>query len=123
LKKLDIASVNTYAGWYSGDELEDLPSHKWSRVEVKPLVFSEFGADAKIGVYGDARNMKFSENYQALYYEKTLEMADNVPFLRGLSPWIIKDFRSPRRQHPIYQEGWNRKGLVSETGAKKMAFN
>lgn len=49
-------------------------------------------------------------------------MAAKVPFLRGLSPWILKDFRSPRRQHPVYQQGWNRKGLVSETGQRKQAF-
>ena len=49
-------------------------------------------------------------------------MADRIPFLRGMSPWILKDFRSPRRQHPVYQRGWNRKGLISETGVRKLAF-
>jgi beta-glucuronidase len=42
--------------------------------------------------------------------------------LSGMSPWILKDFRSPRREHPIYQNGWNRKGLISETGMRKQAF-
>ena len=49
-------------------------------------------------------------------------MAERIPFLAGLSPWILKDFRSPRRQHPVYQQGWNRKGLISETGERKQAF-
>jgi beta-glucuronidase len=49
-------------------------------------------------------------------------MADRIPFLRGMSPWILKDFRSPRRQHPVLQQGWNRKGLISETGRRKLAF-
>ena len=49
-------------------------------------------------------------------------MADRIPFLRGMSPWILKDFRSPRRQNPLYQQGWNRKGLISETGRRKLAF-
>ena len=31
--------------------------------------------------------------------------------------------RSPRRQHPIFQQGWNRKGLISETGQRKLAFD
>ena len=39
-----------------------------------------------------------------------------------MTPWILTDFRSPRRQHPYYQDFWNRKGLVSETGKKKLAF-
>jgi len=34
----------------------------------------------------------------------------------------MTDFRSPRRQHPYYQDFWNRKGLLSETGKKKKAF-
>ena len=46
-----------------------------------------------------------------------------MPFLAGTSPWILKDFRSPRRQHPVYQQGWNRKGLISETGERKQAFD
>ena len=49
-------------------------------------------------------------------------MVSKIPFLRGISPWILKDFRSPRRQHPIYQQGWNRKGLDSPTGVRKEAF-
>jgi beta-glucuronidase len=32
------------------------------------------------------------------------------------------DFRSPRRPLPVIQEGWNRKGLVSERGLRKRAF-
>ena len=48
-------------------------------------------------------------------------MADNIPFLAGMSPWILKDFRSPRRQN-TYQQGWNRKGLLDENGQRKQAF-
>jgi len=40
-----------------------------------------------------------------------------------MSPWILKDFRSPRRQLPGIQDGWNRKGLISETGQRKLAFD
>ena len=41
---------------------------------------------------------------------------------RGMSPWILKDFRSPRRQLGGVQDGWNRKGLISELGEEKLAF-
>ena len=41
---------------------------------------------------------KFSEDYQADYYRATLAMAAKVPTLRGMSPWVLKDFRSPRRE-------------------------
>ena len=48
-------------------------------------------------------------------------MAERITTLRGMSPWILKDFRSPRRQ-TAFQQGWNRKGLLSETGQHKLAF-
>jgi beta-glucuronidase len=81
------------------------------------------GADAKAGFH-DPRGMpqKFSEEFQRDYYRATLVMAARIPTLRGLSPWILKDFRSPRRQN-AFEEGWNRKGLVSETGQHKLAFD
>ena len=56
------------------------------------------------------------------YYRQTLAMARGVPFLRGLAPWLLKDFRSPRRQHPVHQQGWNRKGVISNLGQRKQAF-
>jgi len=121
---LDVISVNTYAGWYSPDPLKSLPEIRWRSSYGKPLIFSEFGADAKAGYHDDPANPhKFSEEFQAEYYRQTLAMAAKVPMLRGVAPWILKDFRSPRRQHPIYQQGWNRKGLISETGVHKKAFD
>ena len=40
----------------------------------------------------------------------------------GISPWVLNDFRSPKRNNPTYQEGWNRKGLYNNLGNKKKAF-
>ena len=42
--------------------------------------------------------------------------------MRGTTPWILKDFRSPRRPLPGIQDYWNRKGLRSETGERKQAW-
>jgi beta-glucuronidase len=39
-----------------------------------------------------------------------------------MSPWILMDFHSPRRQLPGIQDGFNRKGLISDQGEKKKAF-
>jgi beta-glucuronidase len=119
---LDVLAINTYNGWYTPDRLDALPGSIWHVPPDKPLVFSEFGADAKAGFHSPERLQKFSEEFQAQFYRKTLEMADRLPTLRGMSPWILKDFRSPRRQNPDFQQGWNRKGLISETGQHKQAF-
>ncbi|MDE2621347.1 MAG: beta galactosidase jelly roll domain-containing protein, partial [Sphingomonadales bacterium] len=119
---LDVLAINTYNGWYTQDRLADLPGSVWHVPADKPLVFSEFGADARAGFHSPGTMQKFSEEFQAEFYRKTLEMAEHLPTLRGMSPWILKDFRSPRRQNPDFQLGWNRKGLISETGQRKQAF-
>lgn len=120
---LDVLAANTYNGWYTPDTLANVATIEWRSPVAKPLIFSEFGADAQYG-YRDAgaNPHKFSEEFQADYYRQTLAMARKVPFLRGLAPWILKDFRSPRRQHPVHQQGWNRKGVISNTGQRKLAF-
>jgi beta-glucuronidase len=124
LAHLDVMAVNTYAGWYGDDKLEDLARLKWALPTDKPLIASEFGADALAGHHdGSAAPRKWSEEFQAAYYRETLAMLARIPNLRGLSPWVLKDFRSPRREHPVFQNGWNRKGLVSETGQRKQAFD
>ena len=120
--QLDVMAVNTYNGWYGPVPLQDVHAIKWPDHYDKPLIFSEFGAGAQAGFHDEAPARKFSEEYQAEYYRQTLRMSDEVTFLRGLSPWILKDFRSPRRQHPVYQQGWNRKGLMDESGRHKEAF-
>jgi beta-glucuronidase len=49
-------------------------------------------------------------------------MIDKIEGLSGTTPWILKDFRSPRRVLPGIQDYYNRKGLVSDKGEKKKAF-
>ena len=117
---LDVLGLNEYVGWYDGlpkkcDTLD------WSAAYDKPIVVSEFGADAKAGMHGDALT-RFSEEYQADLYRRQLAMLRRVPAVRGMSPWILVDFRSPRRPLPGVQDGWNRKGLVANDGTKKQAF-
>ena len=117
---LDVVAFNDYLGWYDG-----LPSEcAKTRFEIKydkPLVISEFGAGCKQGFHGD-RLTRWSEEYQEWYYEEATKMFDRIPQLRGTSPWILVDFRSPLRHLPGIQDGWNRKGLVSDQGEKKKAF-
>jgi len=123
VEHLDLMAANTYTGWYGDDHLSDLKTATWKMPAGKPMIFSEFGADALAGFHDTTKALKFTEEYQADFYRQTLAMADKIPAMRGMSPWILKDFQSPRRQHPVYQNGWNRKGLMSETGVRKEAFD
>jgi len=120
--EVDVLAVNTYNGWYGPDANADLARFEWRLPADRPLILSEFGADAKFGLHDSGEPHKFSEEYQADYYRHTLAMAGRIPTLAGTSPWILKDFRSPRRQLADVQDGWNRKGLISELGEPKLAF-
>jgi len=51
-----------------------------------------------------------------------LPMLNKIAQLRGMSPWILMDFRSPNRTLPGIQDEFNRKGLISDQGQKKEAF-
>jgi beta-glucuronidase len=117
---LDVIGFNEYIGWYERKP-EDADSIVWNIAYEKPLIVSEFGGDAKYGLHGkpDAR---WTEEYQANLYRHQLLMLNRIRQLRGLSPWILMDFRSPRRPLPGIQDYFNRKGLISDQGEKKEAF-
>jgi beta-glucuronidase len=117
---LDVIAINEYLGWYVGPpELAD--SVTWESAYNKPLIVSEFGAGALQGYHADAET-RWSEEYQASVYRHQVAMLERIPFLRGMTPWILTDFRSPRRPLPGIQDFWNRKGLISDRGIKKQAF-
>jgi beta-glucuronidase len=117
---LDVLGNNEYIGWYTHAPA-DADSVDWTSKYNKPLIMSEFGGDARFGLHGDALT-RWSEEYQENLYVHQIAMLKRIPFLRGTAPWILKDFRSPRRTLPGIQDYFNRKGLVSDHGEKKKAF-
>lgn len=117
---VDILSFNQYVGWYDGLP-EKCGQISWKITQNKPVLISEFGGGAKIGFHGD-KLTRWTEEYQEDVYIQTLKMLEGIDQLQGVSPWILIDFRSPRRVLPNIQDGYNRKGLLSEDGQKKKAF-
>jgi beta-glucuronidase len=117
---LDVLGNNEYIGWYDGRP-EDADSIDWISDYGKPLIMSEFGGDALFGYHGDAQ-ARWTEEYQKNLYEHQIAMLKRISFLRGMTPWILKDFRSPRRTLPRFENYFNRKGLISDHGEKKEAF-
>ncbi|NMM48735.1 glycoside hydrolase family 2 protein [Marinigracilibium pacificum] len=118
---VDILSVNNYCGWYGSTRDTACYDLKWARAFNKPMIMSEFGGGAKQG-YHASKDHRWSEEFQAEIYRQHIIMFENIPFLAGISPWILKDFRSPARMLPGVQDYWNRKGLISEKGIRKEAF-
>jgi len=84
----------------------------------------DFGAECVQGNnLGDTTNLNsWSETYMENVYKKDLISFDNSEDIVGLSPWILFDFRVPRRSHALFQKGWNRKGLISPEYRKKNAW-
>jgi beta-glucuronidase len=122
VKVLDVVGVNEYLGWYGQ---WSTPPGKiiWENPYNKPIIMSEFGAEALYGNHGSKDTASsWSEEYQEQVYKDQLTMLKNIPFLRGVSPWVLTDFRSPIRNLPRLQDGWNRKGLLSDKGYKKRAW-
>ena len=118
---VDLIAFNEYLGWYGGSP-DKCRTTSWDTPYNKPLFVSETGGDAKGGFHADSLT-RFSEEYQEWYFKEQVAMFKRMPAKYvGVSPWILADFRSPRRNNPLYQEGWNRKGLYDDKGNKKKAF-
>jgi len=118
----DIVSLNEYLGWYRGTP-DACRVAKWSVAYDKPFFISETGAEGNFGFHAD-KTARFSEEYQEWYYQEQVKMFEErfPDSFSGASPWILADFRSPKRNNPNYQNGWNTKGLISDKGEKKKAF-
>jgi beta-glucuronidase len=117
---LDVLGCNEYVGWYDGPP-EKADRLTWKVTLDKPLVISEFGGGALFGLHGE-KGVRWTEEYQRDVYEHQTAMLRRIGSLRGMSPWILTDFRSPRRPLPGIQDFYNRKGLISSRGERKQAF-
>ncbi len=116
---VDVVSFNQYIGWYR--DVNDAPKMKWEIPYNKPVIISEFGGGARYGLHGE-KNQRWTEEFQENLYKENTAMLDKIEGLSGTTPWILKDFRSPRRVLPGIQDYYNRKGLYSDKGEKKKAF-
>lgn len=118
-KYVDVVSFNQYIGWYR--DVNNAPKMTWEIPYEKPVIISEFGGGAKAGLHG-AQNQRWTEEFQENVYRQNCAMLDKIDGLAGTTPWILKDFRSPRRVLTGIQDYYNRKGLFSDDGQKKKAF-
>ena len=118
-KYVDVVSFNQYVGWYR--DVNDAPKMRWEIPYDKPVIISEFGGGAKFGLHGP-KNQRWTEEFQENLYRENLAMLDKIDGLAGTTPWILKDFRSPRRVLTGIQDFYNMKGLVSDRGERKKAW-
>ena len=120
-RHLDVIGINEYYGWYE-ENFEDLIEIGENSNPGKPVLITETGADGFIGEGAPQRGL-FSEAYMSEVYAKQIDYLSRLDYIRGISPWILYDFRVERRQN-MFQKGWNRKGLIAnDKSTKKEAFS
>lgn len=117
---IDVIGINEYFGWYFPD-FEELVSIGRNSAPDRPVVISETGADGvKSG--GPERGF-FAEDYMTEVYRRQVAILDRLDYVKGMSPWILHDFRAEKRMNR-YPRGWNRKGLIAQDKVtKKDAFH
>lgn len=123
MRYMDVIGVNEYMGWYT-DWPGQADKVEWISKLNKPLVMSEFGGES---VYNNkidtaVKASAWSETYVENIYNSQIKMFKAIPFLQGVCPWVLVDFKSPVRMQQTFQKGWNRKGLLSDKGEKKKAW-
>lgn len=125
-RNADVAALNTYFGWYFGSMKMLSLILDWIHTSIlnKPWIFTEFGAGAKYGVRSkDTPPFKFSEEYQLNLLDYTIKTINSKDYFSGWFIWIFRDFKSILKNNE-YQQGYNRKGIVSEkSNEKKLIYN
>ena len=117
---IDVIGINEYYGWYE-ENFSDLEAVGANSRPDRPVVISETGADAD-HLAGPDTGL-FSLAYQAEYYRRQIEILRKLDYVKGMTPWILYDFRVERRQG-VYQRGFNRKGLIAaDKVTRKPAFD
>jgi len=121
----DVICINRYYGWYlqpgNLDEACELLSKEMDKLyekHRKPIILSEFGADAIPGVHSQPPEM-FSEEYQTEFIKKYIEVCRSKPYMIGEHVWNMCDFKTS--QGITRMGSINYKGVFTRDRRPKMA--
>ena len=119
----DLICVNRYYGWYadpgdldSAERNLEAELRAWAR-HGKPILITEFGADAVSGRHTLPAAM-WSEDYQAALIRMSLEVFRRVPGVIGEHVWNFADFATAQAVH---RPGGNHKGVFTRDRQPKAA--
>jgi len=119
-RHLDVIGINEYYGWYDRD-VADLEAICRNSVVGKPIIITEVGAEAPAGRRGRADEL-FTEDKMEAVYRAQVDAVGRLAMIAGMTPWLLYDFRSERRQNR-FQRGFNCKGLIAaDKKTRKRAF-
>ena len=127
-KMADISGWNIYPTWYRGENVKDYVE-EIIEFRVKdgmgdnPLIFSEFGAGAILGVRDPVRRPKWSEERQCDILKEQLEVILNHPRVGGAYIWQFCDVRIAEEWEIGRPRGYNNKGAVDEYRRPKLVVD
>ncbi|NVM17641.1 MAG: beta-glucuronidase [Candidatus Lokiarchaeota archaeon] len=121
----EVLCINRYYGWYlqpgNIDEACKSLSEEMDKLYEryhKPILLSEFGADTIPGCHSQPPEM-FSEEYQAEFIEKYIDVCRNKPYVIGEHVWNLCDFKTS--QGITRMGAMNYKGVFTRDRKPKMA--
>lgn len=123
-KYVDIISLNRYQGWYDTPcQMEKVGESLKAELQAfyekykKPILISEFGADAIEGEHATYPQL-FTEEYQILLIQKYFEIIESLPFTIGEHVWNFADFKTAQHHRRVIL---NRKGVFNRQREPKSA--
>lgn len=122
---MDFMCLNRYFGWYqesgkiqAGAQFLSAELDLLYEIYQKPLVLTEFGADALPGQHAQPPEM-FSEEYQADLIGAYIEILRAKSFVVGEHIWNMCDFKTA--QGITRMGGFNHKGVFTRDRRPKLA--
>lgn len=112
----DVMCLNRYYGWYVA--MGDLSTAEayvedelrgWAEKFGKPILMSEYGADAMPGLHS-VWDIPWTEEYQLGYLEANHRAFDRIEAFVGEHVWNFADFQTPNAVHRV--DG-NKKGVFT----------
>lgn len=123
-KYYDVVCINKYYGWYVGHgQIEEaLPEftkciERFRDAFGKPMIISEFGADAIEGMHTSPPQM-FTEEYQAKFIKIQYNEMRKKDYVIGAHVWCFADFKSTQGTARVLL---NRKGVFTRDRQPKMS--
>lgn len=125
LGHVDVIALNRYYGWYvEGGRLDEAIVSLSKELDTihasyaKPMIFTEFGAEALPGSHNTPAEM-WTEEYQAEMLSRYLEVAAKRSYMAGTLLWCFADFKTS--QSIIRTNCMNNKGVFTRDRRPKRA--
>lgn len=120
----DLLGVNRYLGWYqfpgqlekAAEELDTQLDRFHERFK-KPIILTEFGADAVAGHHSEPAEM-YTEEYQSALLQTYHGVLRSKPYIVGEHIWNLADFKTQQHIRRVF---YNHKGLFTRDRQPKMA--